>query len=79
MSGRQAANFFTRTTAILAALFMLNSLWLSVLAARQHDVSLVDRIQKASEQPFEQVPADQTEDGSEQPLEQAPAVPNTPE
>jgi preprotein translocase subunit SecG len=47
MSGRQAANFFTRTTAILAGLFMLNSLWLSALAASHHDVSLVDRIKKA--------------------------------
>lgn len=46
MSGRATANFLTRTTGILAALFMLNSLWLAALSARSHDKSsLADRIE----------------------------------
>lgn len=46
MSGRGAANLLTRTTAILAALFILNSLALSVIAANHHAPSIVDTIEQ---------------------------------
>ena len=47
MTGRSTANFFTRTTAILAALFMISSVALTMLennnASRQSN-SLVDQL-----------------------------------
>lgn len=46
MSARGAANFLTRATAILAGLFMLTSLGLSVLANGQGGSSIVDQIQQ---------------------------------
>lgn len=46
MSGRASANLLTRTTAILATAFILNSLVLSVLAARGHERSIVDAVVK---------------------------------
>ncbi len=42
MSGRQTANFMTRTTGILAAIFMANSLLLSILAASDRGTSILD-------------------------------------
>lgn len=44
MTGRATANLLTRTTAILAALFIVNSLALSMLAAHGGDGSIVDTI-----------------------------------
>ena len=44
MTGRATANLLTRTTAILAALFIANSLLLSVLAAHGGKGSIVDTI-----------------------------------
>jgi preprotein translocase subunit SecG len=44
MTGRATANLLTRTTAILAALFIINSLALDVLAARGHKSSIVDTV-----------------------------------
>ncbi len=52
MTGRQSASFLTRTTAILAAAFMLNSLVLTVLAANRSDISIVDRIEAAQDTPI---------------------------
>jgi preprotein translocase subunit SecG len=46
ISGRGQANLMTRTTAILAALFIINSLALSVIAARSHESSIVETIEK---------------------------------
>ena len=46
LSGRAAANLMTRTTAILAALFIANSLLLSVLAAHHGRGSIVDTIEQ---------------------------------
>ena len=43
LSGRGTANLLTRTTAILATLFILNSLALSIIASRGHS-SIVDEI-----------------------------------
>lgn len=47
MTGRQSANLLTRATAVLATLFMLNSLVLTILAADRSEVSIVDRIERA--------------------------------
>jgi preprotein translocase subunit SecG len=46
MSGRSTANLLTRATAIMATLFILNSLVLSVLAARGRPPSIVETIQQ---------------------------------
>lgn len=42
LSGRGTANLLTRTTAILAALFMVNSLLLSVIVSERSDSPLSD-------------------------------------
>ena len=49
LSGRQSANLLTRATAIMATLFILNSLFLGILAANRSQVSLADRIEAVSE------------------------------
>lgn len=46
LSGRGTANLLTRTTAILAGVFMLNALILSVLAAHNRPASIVDVIEE---------------------------------
>jgi preprotein translocase subunit SecG len=46
MSGRTAANLLTRTTAILATIFIINSLVLSILASNRTDTSLLKAIQE---------------------------------
>ena len=47
-SARGQANFLTRSTAILATLFILNSLALSIIAANSSDRgSLADRLEQA--------------------------------
>lgn len=71
MTGRGAANFMTRTTAILATAFMLTSLILAVMASRMTSKSIIDTvapvesIEKSSEKPVEK--------SAEKPI--APAVP----
>ncbi len=55
LSGRAQANFFTRLTAILAAIFMINSLALTILVAQTGKNSLVDQITPAT---TEAAPAD---------------------
>lgn len=47
ISGRAKANLLTRATAILAALFMANSLLLAIITANQASSSLVDRLPDA--------------------------------
>ncbi len=44
LSGRSSANLMTRTTAILAALFIMNSLALSIVASNRSGDSIVDVI-----------------------------------
>jgi preprotein translocase subunit SecG len=44
MTGRATANLLTRTTAILATLFIISSLALSILAARGGEESIADTI-----------------------------------
>jgi preprotein translocase subunit SecG len=46
LSGRASANLLTRTTAILAALFIINSLVLSVMAAHRGSSSIVETIEE---------------------------------
>jgi preprotein translocase subunit SecG len=48
MSGRATANVLTRTTAVLAALFMINALAMATITARSHssDTSIVDGIEE---------------------------------
>ncbi|MBA4274760.1 MAG: preprotein translocase subunit SecG [Alphaproteobacteria bacterium] len=49
MTGRAAANFLTRTTAILATLFILNSLALGIIAANRSSTSIVDTIEESAD------------------------------
>ncbi|MBN66054.1 MAG: preprotein translocase subunit SecG [Rickettsiales bacterium] len=53
LSTRAKASFLTRGTAILATLFIVNSLVLSILAANRTDTSLIDRIEEANEPTLE--------------------------
>lgn len=52
MTGRSAASFLTRTTAILATLFILNSLVLGIIASRSSGErgSIMDTIKEQEEQ-----------------------------
>ena len=60
MTGRAAANFLTRTTAILATLFILNSLALGIIATNRSSDSIVDTINANTSEPA--VPADEEGD-----------------
>ncbi len=78
MSGRQSANFMTRMTAILATLFILNSLWLGILASQKNAVSLMDQIEAVeteSQAAGDTVPITVPTDMPET-VEGAPAVPD---
>ncbi len=58
MSGRSHANFLTRATAVLAGLFMLSSLTLTIMAGNRGDQrSIVDDIQAESSTEAPLVPA----------------------
>ena len=46
LSGRSAANLMTRLTAIVAGLFIINSLVLSVMAAHNRTPSIVEKIEQ---------------------------------
>ena len=46
LSGRATANLMTRTTAILAAMFMANALLLGVIASHHNSGSIVETIQE---------------------------------
>lgn len=79
MTGRGAANLLTRTTAILATVFMANSLWLAILSS-QHGAgsrqSIAEQIESsapsvpAADEPAPVVPAE----GASAPAEAAPPV-----
>lgn len=58
MTGRASANLLTRATAILATLFIVNSLVLGILASRGHQPSIVDAAieQEAKTPAIPQVP-----------------------
>ena len=56
MSGRSQANLLTRATAVLAGLFMLSSITLTLIATNRSDSeSIVERIQSV---PAEAAPAE---------------------
>jgi preprotein translocase subunit SecG len=57
-TARGSANLLTRTTAVLATLFILNSLALGYIASRQHQPhSLLDQAAPVSSAPATQTPA----------------------
>ncbi|MEK6745950.1 MAG: preprotein translocase subunit SecG [Pseudomonadota bacterium] len=64
MTGRGAANFMTRTTAILAAVFMVTSLTLAVVAGRMTKSSIIDSVsdsvpvESSATTPVEQTPVE---------------------
>lgn len=60
MTGRAAANFLTRTTAILATLFILNSLVLGVIASHRGNSSIVELVKEQDATPA--VPAETAKD-----------------
>ncbi len=63
MTGRAAASFMTRTTAILATAFMLNSLWLAKLSTDSRSAgSLADRIALEEDNPLNNPLADDLTD-----------------
>ncbi|MFN7612056.1 MAG: preprotein translocase subunit SecG [Alphaproteobacteria bacterium] len=55
-SSRGQANFLTRTTAILATIFIINSLALSIIASRSNAPSIVNVIQEKETNKTPQVP-----------------------
>lgn len=77
MTGRGAANFMTRSTAIIATLFMLNSLWLAILSTEASDrPSLAEEIETTTPSvsvPLAEEPAATSAPAAETPVEVAPA------
>ena len=81
ISSRSQANLLTRTTAILATFFIINSLALSWLS--QHDMrraSLVDKIaaEEAAEATTPQVPKPDSENGAKEVEKKKPSTPSVP-
>lgn len=58
MSARGSANFMTRLTAILATVFILNSLLLAYLATHDNKAKGVDAILPSAEQPVQKTPVE---------------------
>lgn len=82
MTGRASANMLTKTTAILATVFMVNSLAMATITARSSGIA--DSVIKRIESDGIQVPAADLETGQTAPaegnveekaVETAPAVP----
>src|SRR5690348_14251949 len=82
MTGRSTANLLTRTTAILAAGFMVTSIVLALFAgAARAPHSIIDQPAPASQAPASQPPASQTPPPASPAApnnQQAPAAPATP-
>lgn len=72
LSGRAAGNVLTRTTAILATLFILSSLGLAVWSGRLSDSSIVDTV---AEQPMPAEAAEEAPAPEADAPKKAPAVP----
>ena len=69
LSGRGAANLLTRATAITATLFIVNSLFLSILASNRPDKgSILDKIEANKSEPVIEQPV-KKEDLSNKALE----------
>lgn len=74
LSGRASANLLTRTTAVLATLFIVNSLLLAIIASRgSHHDSLIQAIEQKDA--GQQQEAEKKEEGQQ---EEAPAAPSVP-
>ncbi len=75
MTGRGQANFMTRTTAILAAAFMITSLILATIAG--HQKSILDAAPAEAVAPASEKTTDATTEPSKtpEPVPAAPAVP----
>jgi preprotein translocase subunit SecG len=56
VSARAAANFLTRTTVILASLFILNSIVLANLSSKTHSDSIEKKIEQEAAKPSEPTP-----------------------
>ena len=78
MTGRGAANLLTRTTAILAACFMVTSLALAILATHQSSISHSILDQPATGSAPAKMPAAPTQAPAEPATPAAPAVPKAP-
>jgi preprotein translocase subunit SecG len=86
LSGQATANLMTRTTAILAAAFMISSLALAIMAGRMTEGSIIDSVQPAESAPVSDVKdkapekkpelvKDKAPDTSKKPAVTAPVVP----
>lgn len=78
LSGRSSANLMTRTTAIFAALFIINSLALSVIAANSRAPSIVESIveQEAGKGALPAVPVDGERINQKTGADKTPVVPS---
>lgn len=77
LTGRGTANLLTRTTAVLAAAFMLTSLTLTIFAGSAHQPkSILDEIPASSAPSVPSAPAGQAAPSETQPT--APAAPEKP-
>lgn len=73
MSGRASANLLTRTTAILATIFMLSSLVLGIMVAHSNKRSVLDTI--TEEAPAASAPVVATDKPAEPAKPAKPTVP----
>ncbi len=78
MTGRSAANFMTRTTALLATGFMLTSITLATMASHMGSKSIMDAAPPESTAPAENpqatTPQKTTEGAGSQPASTTPAT-----
>lgn len=74
MSGRASANFLTRTTSILATIFIISSLILGMMVAGSNKRSVIDAINEDA--PAAAAPATAGEKAPAEPAK--PAVPSVP-
>ena len=75
LSGRSSANLLTRSTAILATLFIVNSLALSILASGSSDSALVETIREQEAEAAIEIPLDGEVVTEPADAPEAPAVP----
>lgn len=80
LSGRSSANLLTRSTAILATLFIINSLVLSIMASGSSGGTLIETIkeQQAAEPQAPAIPLEGEEVKAES-MEKPAEVPDVPE
>lgn len=74
MTGRATANLMTRTTAILAGLFMLTSIVLGVMANRVNNRSIIDEAPVTQEAPADTA-KEKVEPQKTAPVKTEPSVP----